>query len=71
MKRPLRTLEARWERTDDFVEVDLVATLDEAKTRAIEFQLDHNVRAMIDWTVAEEIHWGRNRYVTFRLRYAA
>jgi hypothetical protein len=66
----LRTLEARWEKTEEFVDVDLVASFDEAKMAAIKFQLDHHVRALIEWTEVGGVAWGRNKFVTFRLQYA-
>lgn len=66
----MRHLEARWNGTEDFVDVDFCATLDEAKTKAIEFQLNHSVRSMILWTVDDKslVVWGRNKFCTFRLR---
>lgn len=67
----MRHLEARWTGNDDFVDVDFCATLDEAKSRAIEFQLDHNVRSLILWSVDDDdthVVWGRNKFCTFRLR---
>lgn len=63
----LRTLRARWEKTDEFVDVDLVANIHEAKTRAWDFQLKHHVHARIEWVETTDAWWGRNRFVTFRL----
>jgi hypothetical protein len=65
----MKTLEARWAGTEGWVDVDYVAHLDEAKTRAIQFQLDHHVRCPIEWTPGSfGIYFGQNKYVTFRLK---
>jgi hypothetical protein len=65
-------LEARWSGTDNFVDVEYAANLDEAKTLAIQFQHDHHVHAAIEWSPGElstQYKWyGYNKYITFRLR---
>lgn len=64
----LHILEARWIGRDDFLEVDYVANIEEAKDRAREHQLDRNVRANILWTEFEGVIWGHSKVCTFRMK---
>lgn len=66
----IRTLKARWEKTEEFVAVDLVANITEAKTVAWDFQLKHHVTARIEWVETADAWWGRNRFVTFKLSHS-